>query len=85
MYAIFNFTDVVILIWLIYIFCIFFNFNIKIETLFEMMSNRKLTTIKQQMQEHILQFGDQARIDILNMLKQQNIIERNDKSGSLKL
>lgn len=51
--------------------------NIKIETLFEMMSNRKLTTIKQQMQEHILQFGDQARIDILNMLKQQNIIERN--------
>jgi len=35
MYAIFNFTDVVILIWLIYIFCIFFNFNIKIETLDE--------------------------------------------------
>ena len=35
MYAIFNFTDVVILILLIYIFCIFFNFNIKIETLDE--------------------------------------------------
>jgi len=51
--------------------------NTKIEDLFSIMTNTKLNSVKNQMQEHILNFGDNARIDILNMLNQQNIIKRN--------
>ena len=53
------------------------NDNRKIESLFEMMTNTNLNSVKNQMQEHILTFGDEARIDVLNMLNQQNIIKRN--------
>jgi hypothetical protein len=58
--------------------------NIQINKLFELMSNTKLSGVKDQMIEHIKSFGDNARIDILNMLKQQNIIKR-DSNGDLEI
>ena len=58
--------------------------NIVLKELFDAMSNTKLDGVKSKMLEYLKNFGDDAQLKILSMLKHQGIVKRN-VDGKLKL
>ena len=51
--------------------------SIVFKELFDNMSNTSLTPVKNKMLEYIRNYGDEAQIKILNLLKNQGVIKKN--------
>ena len=58
--------------------------NIVLQELFDAMSNTKLDGVKSKMLEYLTNFGDDAQLQILSMLKHQGVMKRN-VDGKLEL